>query len=857
MRSFLAGILFVIWPSVAFAQARGSVEAIGFGDIYRPATWTPMLVSLTPTTGSTFSGRMEVVQEDLDRDEVIFTRQISLTGNPPNGTAVDQKYWMYFMPQPNKDRGALDATQTTGELTNLIKVRLVSDAGKQLLQLPITRTLRPVGWGGMGSATLGQKIVLCVYDKSPPNLSEFQEPVTKGLTEEIVQATARNLATDLPDNVIGYDAIDAILWTDADPSKLSADQLTAIEQYVRRGGRLVISQDTTTNQWQRNNVAFPLLMPVTVRGVEERDDSLATLRDLGRIPEPSSMAASTNAWDRLKGPFRYAACEAKPGAIVVAWQKDLKGNLLLDAAGKPMPYAVRGTAGAGSVTWVAQDLSDRQILGERDSTSGWVPIWDAVFDWTSEPVSVRGRGPKDPAFAPYDGGATWELGRAYLGRMDLNSRSAGLVGIALLFFVVYWVAAGPGSYLVLARKGKAMLSWFTFAAIALGATGLTVGIVKLVLRGAPQIKHFSVVRLVPNEPARVHSEFGLYIPRDGAQRIELKDTVANRPNYVTAFNLQPAFNANADDFPAHQSYYVPVRQITKGASADTMDPRVIDVPYRSTLKKFQAEWSGATASLPGGIEGSVTLALDHPLVHGTLTNRTGHDLSMVYLVVHHPKATPDAQGIGGEAHDLVLYVSSWPNGGNLNLNELFDTGNKRGAAPYLKGGSDGLIDVTNPGNVKAYKGFILPDRVNYFGNWTDYWFNQGWRTGESFGGGGEYEEKREANHRAFPLLSFYDRLPVSKNKANASFGGTPGRFDLLRRGVRELDLSPAISAGNMAIIGVAAGDEEKLPFPLEVQGDRIEGAGIIYYQFVVPVDRSAVQQNPAVSPTQPKGKAEG
>src|SRR3954463_10476296 len=170
MRSFLAGILSFILPAVALAQAVGGVETIGFGDYFRPGLWTPMLVYLKPTTGSNFTGRIEVVQEDIDRDQVLFTRQVTLTGNPPNGSPTEYRYWMYFIPQPNSGREALDETRSLGELSNLIRVRLCSDNGKELVKLPITRTLRPVGLrtGGnlYGSPTRGEKMVLCVYDKS-------------------------------------------------------------------------------------------------------------------------------------------------------------------------------------------------------------------------------------------------------------------------------------------------------------------------------------------------------------------------------------------------------------------------------------------------------------------------------------------------------------------------------------------------------------------------------------------------------------------------------------------------------------------------------------------------------------------
>jgi hypothetical protein len=874
MRSFLAGILLLILPSVTFAQARGQVESIGFGDYFRPGCWTPMLVYLVPTTGSPFTGRIEVVQEDLDRDQVLFTRQITLTGNPAGGSAVEQRFWMYFMPQPNKGREILDDTQSVNELSNLIKVRLCTDSGKELVKLPITRTLRPVGLragiGGYGGTSRGEKMVLCVYDKSAPNLAEYANSLTAGLTEEVVQLTARDMAKDLPDSVIGYDAIDAILWSDADPTKLSTDQLAAIEQFVKRGGQLVISQDTYVNQWQRNNTAFALLMPVTVRGVEERDDRLPTLRELAHVPLPLGDPQSNDPWDRLKGPFRYAVAEPKANTAVIAWQKDASGDLLLDASGKPKPYAVRGAAGAGSVTWVAQDLSDRQVQGRADSTTGWVFVWDKLFDWPNESILIRGRDTsKDPQFQPYSAGTTWELGHAFLRYMDLPSTSAALIGIAVLFFIVYWVAAGPGSYLVLLKKGRSMMSWFAFAAIAIAATGLTVGIVKLVLRGAPKLQHVSFVRMTRGEPVHVHSDFGLYIPRDGDQKLELKNTAPNRASYVTAFNLHPAFNGDTAEFPARQTYQVPVKEIHEG-DREIADPRTIYVPYRSTLKKFQAEWIGKAAdntdatALPAGIDGNVALSPTIPLVTGKLSNNTGHDLRMVYFVVHNPGIQRGAI----VAEDLVLYASFWPKGAQIDLGHEFQTP-ASGGARFIQSQKvgdtdrDTLIDDSKPSAFKTFQGSIGPDSRNIFrANWTDFWYGDNWRGGSS--DTHEWVEELPLRPKSFPILSFFDRIPVSRNSPRQQLQYGHDRVDFLRRGLRHLDLSPAVSGGKMAIIAVSTSENEPLPFPLEVQGDPVAGKGVVYYQFVIPVDRSAVLKDPTQATTQPatapatqKGKAAG
>ena len=59
--------------------------------------------------------------------------------------------------------------------------------------------------------------------------------------------------------------------------------------------------------------------------------------------------------------------------------------------------------------------------------------------------------------------------------------------------------------------------------------------VKLVLRGSAEIHHVSFVRQVPGEPTVVHTQFGLYIPRDGFQRV--------RWSYPEITALQPRLSS--------------------------------------------------------------------------------------------------------------------------------------------------------------------------------------------------------------------------------------------------------------------------------------------------------------------------
>src|SRR5215218_5067151 len=98
MRRFLAGIFFLLTiPAAALAQFKGEVESIGFGSFYRPNCYVPMLIRVSAHTSGTY--QIQVVQEDLDRDLQIFMQPVTLTG-AEDGKGAEQRFWMYFIPQP-------------------------------------------------------------------------------------------------------------------------------------------------------------------------------------------------------------------------------------------------------------------------------------------------------------------------------------------------------------------------------------------------------------------------------------------------------------------------------------------------------------------------------------------------------------------------------------------------------------------------------------------------------------------------------------------------------------------------------------------------------------------------------------
>ena len=109
--------------------------------------------------------------------------------------------------------------------------------------------------------------------------------------------------------------------------------------------------------------------------------------------------------------------------------------------------------------------------------------------------------------------------------------------------------------------------------------------------------------------------------------------------------------------------------------ASDNEPVSIDVFYRSTLKKLQAEWVGALA----GVDGSAKLLVagqtiadkegrqvPRGLIDGTLVNRSGVDLSNVYFAFNVPPV-----GEGGADRDILLYVPEWPGGASLDLGDEY------------------------------------------------------------------------------------------------------------------------------------------------------------------------------------------
>ncbi len=843
MRRALAGLLLLlIIPTCGLAQPKGEVESIGFGSFYRPNCFVPMLIRLQADKSGTY--QIQVVQEDMDRDREIFRQEVSLTG-AEDGKGVAQKFWMYFIPQPT-DGGLPDTTRggNLRELQQKLKVFLCDEKGKEVAQLPITQTIinaddYQFGFYAAGSPR-GVKLVLAVTDgSSQPIWRDYQQTI--GTMEDTGFITVQS--ADLPEDVRGYEMIDAIVWLAAplpDPAKPSEEKrFHAIQAFVRGGGHLVICQPA-----QRDATASVAdMLPVDVDGVAPRPDlgplkriAVDKLQELekdessdsqderktprpkfNQLPEDTATTRNPSEdWTLPIGPFMFAHATAKPGAVVdemkIRWQD-----------GSETPYIARWGYGLGCVTWVAHDLSDPSIIAR--AKSGWPFIWDRILDTNNNLIIVNNH-TSDKTRESYGQATPVDLSRSLLDAMELQKKSAALVSIAVVFFIGYWIVAGPGVYLFLMSRKRQQFSWFFFGLSAVAATLLTVLVVKLVVRGSPEIAHITIVRGAVGEPAISLSRFGLYIPRDGAQEITLTDLAPRNISYITAYPKHPKHAVGDIEFPAQEDYFIPIHDTSEEG------PVSVSVPYRSTEKLFQVRRVGA---ISGSIEcaGKLRGTEGGDVLEGILTNATGARLRNVYLVYHETNEV-------GE-NDIIYYVPKLDASQSLNLHDLrMRTDDKSPEKTKFIGDSTSDTEGQPGGTNRLYG--VMGTATSSLG-WSRYWY-----TGKGMHPGSQIAEgSLDDLSQSLVMMSLFSRLPPMRHANNSD----PARQDLLRRGGRYMDISNAVAAGKMVVLAEADDDgKSPLPFPLEVEGQKIAGAGTVFYQFVLPLERIPAEAYHATDPTQ-------
>jgi hypothetical protein len=791
----LAGVLLLLLCLVAPApgQVSGHVEGIGFSGVFRPATWTPMRIRLQLNSGPAAPYDVKVWQRDSDGDVAAYSTRVTLT------PGAEQSFWTYFIPEPINQ--GLPPAQA--ELAERLRVTIHSTDGKEVAQIPLKNVSAITADSpyAVFEPTRGSRLVLFVTESRNTSLGEYDPNNVVGLMEDLMPV--RLDTTSLPDSSVGYQGVDAVVWLDADPAKLTAggsNQMEALRGFVRGGGHLVIN---TPGQYQQLN-AMEDLMPVDIQGIEVRNSStiawqnlypLLTVARFDRFAEFVDGKRRLNPWTQLKGPFQFARATVRTGGLVeqtIDWEND---DDVEDAAtlADNSPWLVRRGFGNGCVSWVAQDLTDPQLLSAR---YGWASVWETLLGHPTEPDPE----PTVKEKAAWRAVGMREFGAGVLPMMNLTSASAKLVAVTMVFFFGYWLVAGPGVFAWLKMRKKSQFNWVGFAMVAVAATLLTLGLVRILIRGKPELRHLTTVRInqADNLPAHVVSRLGLYVKADGYRELSIAGIDPKAHNSLTAFPLNERLASDLLLVKAPKSYDAGPR-----TPAGSEPVATLSLPFRTSMKRVRADWTGP---LPMTLDG--TIRVDNRLfLSGKVRNLTGVNLADVHFVFRREQSR-------GNFVDMVLHVPRWNAGDELDLARI--------NAPDRSETGDNITlnDQQGVNDKEPRRGGLLTD-------WMPIWY-RGHRV--SAISSTEVQNMTASYSDSFYILSLFNRLRPMSNPP-----GDVNRAELRRSGVRDMDISNALMAGRLVVI--ADSSDTPMPIPFSIDGDPAGGSGRTLYQFVLPLVR--------------------
>lgn len=618
----------------------------GAGQMIRPGAWTFVEVELRYNGTAPLDGELRLEQRDRDGDVVT-----SATPAPLNPNGDPRRFQIYFMPQAVSSGDQFSITLVDDEGNS---VPFHDDAGEEFTTL----TSDPI--------TVESPEIFVVADLTVPRKSVhavWLDTARAGLAPESrSRRIVRGLSpSDLPSRWQGLAGVDAIVWDDADPATTTPQQLTALAEWVENGGRLLLTCGRTWQAVAKSPLAE--ILPVTLTGTTTTTQALEFQQLVG-----TEIATQLKLERRyLKSPITRCQMTPLPGSMPIPREC-------------PNPQiAHRRIVGRGQVTFVGATLHQLlpppgQLTADKDP--------DAV-KFESEPQNdpfVRTcrlvvaqnflalpieRPPPEFGHMP----TRRDLFDGFLRRtIDFGALSVGFLAFAMLFAIVYGIAATFGSYWWLRKRGWSQHAWSAFAGLAVAAS--VIGTVTVwALRGInTKLIQTNIVDLVSgSDAARATCLLGVKTPNHTRLNLTLPVAATGTDGDLPATLLTPMPDLLTSEtlsttFVAPDEY----RMTADGG-------RIEGVPLRATLKEFLGNWHGRLGGMVDGrlivLNSNDISAID--LDEGSyIQNSLGVDLRDCYLLetrLDTPTATPNVDPSGNVyCHEL----GTIPAGGRLTASAL-------------------------------------------------------------------------------------------------------------------------------------------------------------------------------------------
>lgn len=423
-------LLTLALSSLAAAQTTVSGVKIdaqaGVGDIVRPGAMVPIQVTLT--NGETaHNGRLRAAFTGAGADQTVVERSVDLA------PGAVKRVWLY-LPAP--------------AYSFEYKVWYESERGRRVGEL--RQNVRPVDASTPMIAAVG---VL------PRGLPLDESPEGRATLYTRVMLRPDNL----PDRHEGLEMFDVLFLSPALELPLARGQVAAIEDWVLRGGLLIVDASRRTDAYVSGRMAE--LLPFSPRAQEQRRLSLFG------------------------------------SEVLLAAGDSSQGRVVLESDG--MPLVVKRNYGLGCIVAFAVAPDDPEFVGWPGSVAFWRELLYPV-NWD------KGREQLGFIQIPYGNNLANQLAESVSG-----APSAGLrLGMVLLLTGLYALIAGPGDYWLVRRLKRPKLTWITFPVIVAFFTFVAYFGARFWIGGDWEVRHRQRILVFPEQNLALKYDLtGVFVPR--------------------------------------------------------------------------------------------------------------------------------------------------------------------------------------------------------------------------------------------------------------------------------------------------------------------------------------------------------
>jgi hypothetical protein len=546
----------------------------------RNGAWAPLYVTLQPGKDNGPADGWTVVVESTDGEGIPYRASRAVRVFDPG---KEQGVLVYVRPGSDGSEFTVKLHGADGKLVeDPIRVRRNASGGSREVLGP-----QDIFYLALGAPLEGLRGAL----QQAGNVDLDRGTRAFGVIEQVAQ---------LPDRWYGYDAADVVVLTTGSTNfiknlEADAERRQALVEWVRRGGRLVVSVGDSKDA--AGLLQQLGLLDCAIKGSVRRAELKRTADWGGHEGQQEQRPLSDVAIALLEpGPGVHADVLEAPD----------------DRDSKERPIIVEGPCGMGRVLLVAFDLAGERFRGWQ----GQAAFWKKLHAEMAPPMpESRSRDRIELAN---------ELQRSLENFGEIPPISFGWVA---LFLLAYIVLVGPVDYLLLKKVFKRLeWTWLTFPLVVLIVSVAAYGTAAVLKGNELWTNKIDLVDIDLHEPRQVYGTtwFALFNPKSQALTLGLEPSspewseATNEKRKTQAVNVVPLEGAGRTA-PSSAVRFRRPYELDEGGGL-----RGVPVPVWAA-RTFTASWRAPAGKQPP-VEADLRLTRDRAALAGTVVSHLPMEL---------------------------------------------------------------------------------------------------------------------------------------------------------------------------------------------------------------------------------------